>query len=283
MMELFELLDQDKVNSDYFKNKKSIDVSDKLKHSSTLYVGNLSFFTPESKIYNYFSQVGIVKRVIMGLNKNTKCPCGFCFIEYYTKEDSEKAINLLDRSELDGREIRVDKDCGFEEGRQYGRGFQGGQKRDEFFKNFDPDRPKTENNKENREDINGDKRREFDSRGGRGRGGRGRGRGGRDFDGQGDEEGNFRGGRRDYGDRNNFRDRSYNNRDRNNRDNKDNGDNRDRRYNKYDRNDRNEEDNNNDYIGKKQNFTKESEIPMDMELAKDNSVGKNERKNSNDW
>lgn len=31
MMELYELLDQDKINSDYFKAKKSIDVTDKLK------------------------------------------------------------------------------------------------------------------------------------------------------------------------------------------------------------------------------------------------------------
>lgn len=280
MMELYELLDQDKINSDYFKAKKSIDVTDKLKNSSTLYVGNLSFFTPESKIYNYFSQVGIVKRVIMGLNKNTKCPCGFCFIEYYTKEESEKAINLLDHSELDGREIRVDKDSGFEEGRQYGRGFQGGQKRDEFFKNFDPDRPKAENNnKENREDLNTDKKRDFDSRGDRGfRGGRGRGRGrgGRDYDEErnGEDRGdrdNYR-GRKDYGEKNNFRDRSYNN-DRN----------RDRDYKGYNNKERNEGKDSNDYLGKKQININSKDQEIDMEIAQDDNIDKITRKNSNDW
>lgn len=131
--------------SEYFKYKKNID-TDKLKTSTTLYVGNLSFYTFESKIYNLFSQCGLVKKIIMGLNKNTKFPCGFCFVEFYIRDHADKAVKLLNFSKLDDREIRVDWDIGFEEGRQYGRGFSGSQKRDEFIKNYDPDRPKSQAN-----------------------------------------------------------------------------------------------------------------------------------------
>ncbi|GAA6044371.1 hypothetical protein JCM8097_006464, partial [Rhodosporidiobolus ruineniae] len=48
--------------------------------SSTVYVGNLSFFTTEEQIYELFSRVGEVKRIIMGLDRNLKTPCGFCFV-----------------------------------------------------------------------------------------------------------------------------------------------------------------------------------------------------------
>jgi nuclear cap-binding protein subunit 2 len=50
--------------------------------SSTLYIGNLSFFTSEVQIYELFSRVGNVKRVVMGLDRFKKTPCGFCFVEY---------------------------------------------------------------------------------------------------------------------------------------------------------------------------------------------------------
>lgn len=49
--------------------------------STTLYIGNLSFFTTEVQIYELFSRVGTVTRVIMGLDRFKKTPCGFCFVE----------------------------------------------------------------------------------------------------------------------------------------------------------------------------------------------------------
>lgn len=54
----------------------------KLERSSTLYVGNLSFYTTEEQIQELFSRAGDLKRIIMGLDKVKKTPCGFCFIEY---------------------------------------------------------------------------------------------------------------------------------------------------------------------------------------------------------
>lgn len=40
-----------------------------------------SFFTTEEQIYELFSRVGDIKRIIMGLDRNQKTPCGFCFVE----------------------------------------------------------------------------------------------------------------------------------------------------------------------------------------------------------
>ena len=142
MYSISTLYEIKKTNSDYFKEKKNTNI-EKLNNSTTLYVGNLSFYTSESKIYQHFSMCGNVKRVIMGLNRNTKFPCGFCFVEFYIRQDAENAINSLNLFQIDNRSIRVDWDIGFEEGRQYGRGYTGGQKRDEFSKRFDPDRPKS--------------------------------------------------------------------------------------------------------------------------------------------
>lgn len=53
-----------------------------LRLSTTLYVGNLSFYTTEEQIYELFSKCGDIKRIVMGLDKYKKTPCGFCFLEY---------------------------------------------------------------------------------------------------------------------------------------------------------------------------------------------------------
>ena len=68
-----------------------------------------------------------MKRIVMGLDRVKKTPCGFCFVEYYTREDAENCIRYVSGTRLDDRVIRVDWDAGFQEGRQYGRGRSGGQ------------------------------------------------------------------------------------------------------------------------------------------------------------
>lgn len=52
--------------------------------TTTLYVGNLSFHTSEEQLYEVFGHVGEVKRIVMGLDRIRKTPCGFCFVEYGT-------------------------------------------------------------------------------------------------------------------------------------------------------------------------------------------------------
>ncbi|KAG2371743.1 Nuclear cap-binding protein [Vigna angularis] len=102
-----------------------------LQTSSTVYVGNMSFYTTEEQVYELFSRAGEIKKIIMGLDKNTKTPCGFCFVLYYSREDTEDACKYISGTILDDRLIRVDFDWGFQDGRQWGRGRSGGQVRDE--------------------------------------------------------------------------------------------------------------------------------------------------------
>ena len=48
--------------------------------SKTLYVGNLAFVTTEQQIIEVFRRCGPVKQVIMGLNRESRKPCGFAFV-----------------------------------------------------------------------------------------------------------------------------------------------------------------------------------------------------------
>jgi nuclear cap-binding protein subunit 2 len=68
-----------------FKDKKfpgtQKDFEDGLNNSHMVYIGKLSTFTTEQQIYSYFSRIGLIKRIIMGINRIDKTPCGFCFVE----------------------------------------------------------------------------------------------------------------------------------------------------------------------------------------------------------
>jgi nuclear cap-binding protein subunit 2 len=140
MINPIELYKVNEEVSDYFKERNYIN-HNALLTSCCLYVGNLSYFSTEQQVYELFMRCGSVNRVIMGLNKQTKKQCGFCFVEYVTREAAEIAFETLDNTILDGRCIRVDWDVGFEEGRQYGRGVTGCQRRDEMRRKEDPARP----------------------------------------------------------------------------------------------------------------------------------------------
>ncbi|KAI1483972.1 RNA-binding domain-containing protein [Daldinia eschscholtzii] len=113
---------------------------DPLKNATTLYVGNLSFYTTEEQVYELFSKCGEIKRLVMGLDRFNKTPCGFCFVEYYTHQDALDCMKYIGGTKLDERIIRTDLDPGFEEGRQYGRGKSGGQVRDEYRDDYDEGR-----------------------------------------------------------------------------------------------------------------------------------------------
>jgi nuclear cap-binding protein subunit 2 len=107
--------------------------------STTVYIGNLSYYTTESQIIAHMSSVGPIKDVVMGLNANNAQPCGFCFVEYVTQDAAAAAVLYLNLSRLDDRVVRVSWDGGAvrESGRFWGRGFTGGQTRDEYHQGLD--------------------------------------------------------------------------------------------------------------------------------------------------
>lgn len=66
------------------------------------------------------SRCGEIKRLVMGLDRFQKTPCGFCFVEYYSHQDALDGMKYVGGTKLDERIIRTDLDEGFIEGRQYG-------------------------------------------------------------------------------------------------------------------------------------------------------------------
>lgn len=103
----------------------------KEKGSTTVYVGKLNQSPPttESQIYSTFSQCGPIKRIVMGVRKETYEPAGFCFIEFCTRDAAIAAIKWMNETIFDKRKITVNIDYGFEEGRQYLRNKPSGNRR----------------------------------------------------------------------------------------------------------------------------------------------------------
>jgi nuclear cap-binding protein subunit 2 len=111
-----------------------------LQRSSTVYVGNLSFTTRSHHVQQHFTRLlspsmgnthCIVKNVILGLDRIKKTPCGFCFVEFWSRSDAVRSVSIVSGTHLDSNIIRVELDAGFIPGRQFGRGPSGGQVRDD--------------------------------------------------------------------------------------------------------------------------------------------------------
>eukprot|EP01062_Namystynia_karyoxenos_P073941 TRINITY_DN70757_c0_g1_i1.p2 TRINITY_DN70757_c0_g1~~TRINITY_DN70757_c0_g1_i1.p2 ORF type:complete len:257 (+),score=100.66 TRINITY_DN70757_c0_g1_i1:94-771(+) len=114
----------------------------RLRESTTVYVGNLSFDTPESRLWEIFSATGRIKDLVMGLDRIQKTPCGFCFVEYYDRSDAEDCVRYMRGTRIDDRVVKVDWDKGNvrEEQRFLARGAHGGQVRDVYREDFDEGR-----------------------------------------------------------------------------------------------------------------------------------------------
>lgn len=107
--------------------------------SRTVYVGNLGFYTSEAQLLHHFSGVGRVEDVIMGLNSISRQPAGFAFVVFEEQTAAAAAVACLHLSRVDDRVIRVSWDMGRvrDTGRFWGRGFTGGQIRDEYRHSLD--------------------------------------------------------------------------------------------------------------------------------------------------
>lgn len=126
----------------FYTDEKWALVLNQLKRTSTLYVGNLSFYTTEEQLYEYFGLINPrIKQLIMGLNQMTLTPCGFAFVLYDSHDAALACQRHMSGTMCDERTIRADLDIGFEEGRQFGRSkMTCGQTRDDHRQAFDPGR-----------------------------------------------------------------------------------------------------------------------------------------------
>ena len=77
--------------------------------SNKVYVGNLSWNLRDADLEQAFAEAGEVvsARVIMDRQRNRSK--GFGFVEFATPEDAQKAIEMFDGKEIDGREVRVNE------------------------------------------------------------------------------------------------------------------------------------------------------------------------------
>ena len=91
---------------------------------SKLYVGNLPYNVTEDELRDLFAQAGEIKEITLILDRDTRRPKGFGFVEMTNTEDAEKAIRMFNNYEFEGRNLRVSLARPREE--RGGGGFRGG-------------------------------------------------------------------------------------------------------------------------------------------------------------
>ena len=74
-----------------------------------LYVGGLSYNTTEDTLKESFSQAGAVESATIIMDKMSGRSKGFGFVEMSSDEEAQKAIEMWNGKELDGRTITVNE------------------------------------------------------------------------------------------------------------------------------------------------------------------------------
>ncbi len=74
-----------------------------------LYVGGLSYSTTEQTLKDAFSQAGAVDSANIIMDKMSGRSRGFGFVEMSNDSDAEKAIEMFNGKELDGRKLSVNE------------------------------------------------------------------------------------------------------------------------------------------------------------------------------
>jgi cold-inducible RNA-binding protein len=77
--------------------------------AAKLFVGNLSFQATEEDLRELFAQAGTVETVRIITDQFTGRPRGFGFVEMATKEESTKAIEMLNGRLFRDRNLVVDE------------------------------------------------------------------------------------------------------------------------------------------------------------------------------
>ena len=74
-----------------------------------LYVGNLNYDTNEEALKEAFEEAGTVESCDIITDRRTGNSKGFGFVEMSTEEEAEKALEMYNENELDGRTLKVDE------------------------------------------------------------------------------------------------------------------------------------------------------------------------------
>jgi cold-inducible RNA-binding protein len=74
-----------------------------------LYVGNLSFNTSEERLRELFSEHGEVTSATLVMDRETGRPRGFGFVEFADAAAGQAAIEALNGTNVDGRDLTVNE------------------------------------------------------------------------------------------------------------------------------------------------------------------------------
>ena len=77
--------------------------------SSKLFIGNLNYTTGETELRGVFEGGGFAPvSVTVVADRETGRSRGFGFVEFGSPEEAGKAMEALNGTEIDGRELRID-------------------------------------------------------------------------------------------------------------------------------------------------------------------------------
>jgi len=74
-----------------------------------LYVGSLPYSTTEDSLKELFQQAGTVESASVIIDRMSGRSKGFGFVEMSTDEEAQKAIEMFDKKEFEGRNIVVNE------------------------------------------------------------------------------------------------------------------------------------------------------------------------------
>jgi RNA recognition motif-containing protein len=74
-----------------------------------LYIGGLSYNTTNDSLRDAFAQAGAVESANVIFDKMTSRSRGFGFVEMSNDDEAQKAIDMWNEKELDGRKITVNE------------------------------------------------------------------------------------------------------------------------------------------------------------------------------
>lgn len=99
--------------------------------ATKLYVGGVSYGSTEDGLRDAFAQAGNVVSAKIIIDKMTGRSRGFAFVEMSTEDEAQKAIELWNGKELDGRTLTVNEARPLEERAPRTGGNNGGGYRDQ--------------------------------------------------------------------------------------------------------------------------------------------------------
>lgn len=77
--------------------------------ASKLYVGGLPYSTTQQALQDHFAQAGEVSSATVITDKMTGRSKGFGFVEYNNDADAQKAIQMFNGQEFEGRKLTVNE------------------------------------------------------------------------------------------------------------------------------------------------------------------------------